>query len=568
MAYEYFIASMSDDFYMADAICRELERHGKKCFFNWRDSKHPEKLDAFTLAKADNYILIVNKTSLNWSYYKDSMNQRAGLAEGEDGLWKNIVFLNEDIEALPKAWGTMHVFNAQKGLTSGMIFSMVGKVSIPVWTIRNAKEKYLAKDDSALETDLTAPSEQEISKTTNIQKKMPKQPSSKKPCADWKTVTRNKIAKLQTVMTAAPTMENEFEWTSQSRKDLVGEAYLVPLYVLPFERAEKVPFLNDLFKSIPEPGMTLMRAFRYLTGEGVPKDEKRATTLAQKAVSENPNDGVAQYCLGTFYEYGIGCNTDFAKAKELYANATNLGISAAKTRLVAMAYQSEDSLESIKDLLTETRMEGDLEASYLLGIIAEDNGNLADAFEFYSEAAEMGHAKAQNAIATMYYNGTYVPQDIAQAEEWCNLSAEQGFEGACYNQVVLNLNQINKSRPDNGLLTSLVRQYKSLGISATKYPTFPAVNYNIGILYRRDCQVLDIVDTWIGDENLRTVVPYANEFYAKLAEEESRMKRKAAGITVLNGINNLLAGISGEKRTDADGGLFDKYSKDMLGRGK
>lgn len=381
-------------------------------------------------------------------------------------------------------------------------------------------------------------------------------------------VSRNRIAKLRTVITAAPTMENEFEWTSQSRKDLVGEAYMVPLYILPFERAEKAPFLNDLFKSIPEPGMTLMRAFRYLTGEGVPTDEQRAFTLAQKAVAENQEDGVALYCLGTFYENGIGTKTDFAKAKELYAKATDSGIGAAKTRLAAMAHRTGEDIEPITKLLNEARNEGDIEASYQLGIIAEDNGNFADAYEFYSEAAEMGHAKAQNAIATMHYNGTYVAQDFAQAEQWCNLSADQGFEGARYNQFVSQLNKIDKTRPDIDVIDRVLELYHGLSLNETKYPTFPAVRYNIGILYRRACARLDCVDSWIDSQNIKDVIPYANEFYVKLAEEEARIKRKAAGISVLNGINNLLAGLSGETRTNAPGGLFDDNPKDLLGRGK
>ncbi len=43
MVYKYYIVSAPNDFYMSEAVCRELEKTGASCYFNLRDSKKANK---------------------------------------------------------------------------------------------------------------------------------------------------------------------------------------------------------------------------------------------------------------------------------------------------------------------------------------------------------------------------------------------------------------------------------------------------------------------------------------------------------------------------------------------
>jgi len=65
-------------------------------------------------------------------------------------------------------------------------------------------------------------------------------------------------------------------------------------------------------------------------------------------------------------------------------------------------------------------------ASYDSGLSAYRAGNYAIAYKDLSEAARSGNADAQQLLGHMYYMGTGVAQDFAQALEWYKKSAIQG----------------------------------------------------------------------------------------------------------------------------------------------
>ena len=50
----------------------------------------------------------------------------------------------------------------------------------------------------------------------------------------------------------------------------------------------------------------------------------------------------------------------------------------------------------------------------------------AKAVEWYTKAAEQGHADAQNNLGVMYDTGEGVPRDLVRAYVWFNLAAAQG----------------------------------------------------------------------------------------------------------------------------------------------
>jgi len=102
------------------------------------------------------------------------------------------------------------------------------------------------------------------------------------------------------------------------------------------------------------------------------------------------------------------------------------------------------TIDEIKDLCFRAVSLGDAEAQYLLGrhfdigdseYVAKD---YVKAVEWYTKAAEQGHAIAQFNLGICYYNGEGVAKDYVKAAEWYTKAAEQGHAeaqnnlGYCY----------------------------------------------------------------------------------------------------------------------------------------
>lgn len=185
--------------------------------------------------------------------------------------------------------------------------------------------------------------------------------------------------------------------------------------------------------------MTVQRALRYLTGDGVPQDPSRTASLLTREIEENPEDVVALYYMGACCESGI--NSD-KSAAEFYRKAADLGHTPSAIRLAFALI--DDNTEEAGKLLKEAREKGIHEASYGLGLIAERAEKYDDAVEYYSEAAELGHAAAQNALACFYIEGKGVNDNDDAAFQWLELAANQGLTDA-----MANLGAIMVSIPDN-----------------------------------------------------------------------------------------------------------------------
>ena len=225
------------------------------------------------------------------------------------------------------------------------------------------------------------------------------------------------------------------------------------------------PTLADLMLTDSHEGLsiTVQRAMRYLTGDGVPQDPTRTVSLLLKALEENPDDVVALYYLGASCEAGINGEK---KASEFYRKAAALGHTPSELRL-AFCLIEENTDEAVR-LLKQAREQGVCEASYGLGVIAERAEKYDDAVEYYSEAAELGHAAAQNALACFYIEGKGVNDNDDAAFQWLELAANQGLTDA-----MANLGAIMVSIPDNPDIekgVEMLRQASAAGnAQATKF---------------------------------------------------------------------------------------------------
>jgi len=95
----------------------------------------------------------------------------------------------------------------------------------------------------------------------------------------------------------------------------------------------------------------------------------------------------------------------------------------------------QTNVEAAQQLLTQAQ-QGDAQAQYDIGLHHEmgwgvDN-DLAEAFNWYRQAADQGQADAQYRLGKACAFGLHVPQDYTQALAWYQKAAEQGQVEAQY----------------------------------------------------------------------------------------------------------------------------------------
>jgi uncharacterized protein len=76
-------------------------------------------------------------------------------------------------------------------------------------------------------------------------------------------------------------------------------------------------------------------------------------------------------------------------------------------------------------------------ADFEKGVIAWRSGDYATALREWTPLAEQGDARAQNNLASMYFNGQGVPQDYKTAVKWYTRAAEQGDASAQFNLALM-----------------------------------------------------------------------------------------------------------------------------------
>lgn len=587
--YNYYLISSESDFYIADSLCRELEKKGFYCFYNIRDSKKKDKTPDkfFNFAEDCTIITIVDYDFVEETRYVAIFDKLMEVSDYNFLLLKN----GKDFE-IPEKWKNLELLDVSEGLNREIV-SIVTQETVnpelnqsisskPTPSTSLPKEQSKPKEEDVpsivsesilspfstgsnlpiektepishlADTTIATSASSSYDMTEDTQDEGP-QNVEKEDKEDFIKRVRESHSKLRTVMTTRPTNTDDDAYFER-----VSEAYLVPLYILPFERCENIPDPSYLFGRVENPSMTLQRAFRYLEGNGVPQDSARAFSLFQKALNDTQSDVEAKYCMAVCYEAGIGVDVSRKKAIQLYREAHLEGFLPASSHLGFLLYQSGETVEA-ESLLKDSHNKGELEASYALGVIAEDKKDYPNALEYYSEAAELGHQKAQNAISAMYYNGVGVSRNETAAMQWLEQAKTSNFNGAIYNTIVHELNKIDKAIPNmealqyiESLLTPLDDEMRKLH----EVLKMPGIYYNFAILVRRRNAPIDVFNGWFSLPKYCRL-PYVDEFYSHYEAEKKRRSRNAVGYSVLNGLNWLLDNMQGTSSESIKGGLFDK----------
>lgn len=167
---------------------------------------------------------------------------------------------------------------------------------------------------------------------------------------------------------------------------------------------------------------------RYLGGEGMPKDEKKAAEWLMKAADQEKLE--AMNALGTMHEEGVGVPKDEKKAFEWYEKAAKYGFPLAQQNL-SQCYEmgrgvEKNQAEANKWLERAAHQEfAPSQAMYAFKLergLGVDKNTRAAA-EWYLKAAQNGLIRAMTHLAYLYYTGTGVPLDYRRAEAWYRRAA-------------------------------------------------------------------------------------------------------------------------------------------------
>ncbi len=123
---------------------------------------------------------------------------------------------------------------------------------------------------------------------------------------------------------------------------------------------------------------------------------------------------------------------DYASALEEFFLLAEQGNAEAQYRVGMMYYNGEGVPKKQPSLgITFEKAEnGDVSEQFMAGFLIEGKGlarhDIREAIHWYSKAAKHGDARAQFALANMYYNGVGVAQNYEEAMKWYAKAAEGG----------------------------------------------------------------------------------------------------------------------------------------------
>lgn len=185
----------------------------------------------------------------------------------------------------------------------------------------------------------------------------------------------------------------------------------------------------------------------HLAGIGVAKDPQAARRWY--AGAEELNYIPARFSYARMLLAGVGGDKDAAKALKLLTSAAEYGYAPAQYLLARTYDEGKDSARDPARALAWYQQAAinprpDAMKAYAELAVARmyDQGiatkaDPARALAFYKSAAVSGHPEAQNALATYFYEGGLVKQDLALARKLFIAAATQGQRDAMANVGVM-----------------------------------------------------------------------------------------------------------------------------------
>ena len=195
--------------------------------------------------------------------------------------------------------------------------------------------------------------------------------------------------------------------------------------------------INELLKQVDAGDADAMSelATRYITGEGLPHDFKRARELHFNAASLG--SAVSQFVIGYDYLIGDGLPTSEIAAEAFFRLAAAQGYPYAQFELgkiLCFSQGAQKDLSKAASLFEMAAASGVVEAERWLEDLYPDGFDVCydhtDVQKWYLMDAERGDASAQVILAMHYLHDQSTPEDVAEAFKWFGKAAAQGHERA------------------------------------------------------------------------------------------------------------------------------------------
>lgn len=125
------------DFYLGDSVCRELEKRGIRCRFNWRDAENPERPEYSFIADSTKFIFVFNDEFMTDGALKEMVEVVA-----KDTPTNVILLCNDRKIHIPEEFKNCNVLDAATGLSLKVIDTLVESVGTRDVDIESGSSEY------------------------------------------------------------------------------------------------------------------------------------------------------------------------------------------------------------------------------------------------------------------------------------------------------------------------------------------------------------------------------------------------------------------------------------------
>jgi len=268
----------------------------------------------------------------------------------------------------------------------------------------------------------------------------------------------------------------------------------------------------------------------YMSGQGVPKNDKTAFDWYSKAAHRGHPDAINN--VASFYWEGMGVEKNQQKALEYFKSAAEKGSAHAKDFMARYEAASKGSGTTLNDALNLyqsgqfaqarqlfEKLAGsfDLQAMFYLGVMyAMGDGvekNAKTAFNWYLQSAEFGLAIAQNNVGHCYQFGNGVEINEKLAVEWYTKVARNGIPEALCNLGLCYFN--------------------GTGVEQDKYKGYGFVKASADKGFESAAEILKDLDQILDGQS---TLNYIEEIAKIKAKNEKIMKYVETGLDLLSNV--------------------------------
>lgn len=392
------------DYYLGNAIYRQMSHHGYECRFVYDDISAIGQIPS-----GSGFISIINPEIISEKSYVDLVDNLT-----RDSSCKVFLIENEQCENFPLTWGEIRYIEATSGLNISIIETLEGRAKEPVGELINLRQE--AEEAKRLEEE---------------------------------RLEKERIAAEEAARLAA----------EEAKKAAEAERRV-------FLRAGIPSSFRDVIIEDVALSKDVEKGLKYLLGDGLPQDGKRAFSLFKKASLENPHDVLAAYYLAVCYGAGLSdLEKETATEKMIsgYKIAAEKGYEKAIISLAIALSDQSDNREPVIELFKQLQELNNAKGLFYQGMIDELDEHYSDALEKYYEAAEEGLPEAQNALGYMYAEGWGVEIDNNKALQWFELANTNGLSQAKANLGMMYINSGEKESFEKGY--SMIREVAETGNS-------------------------------------------------------------------------------------------------------